>query len=115
MAHLSGSFSSAHAGTLRVVLNGTFFQGTYRDAGFPSTSGGAANILVRAYFGPSGSFVYTEPIDRFAPTSLREFDYPGGNVTWLVGTETVAFQDPGSGIWSYGMANLRLQLVLQKK
>lgn len=115
MAHLSGTFSSASAGKLRVTLNGTFFQGTYRDAGFPSSSGGVANYAVRAYVGVSGSYNYLEPIDRYAPTSVKEFDYPGGNVVWNIGTETVGYVDPTGGIWSYGMSKLSIQLVLQKK
>jgi hypothetical protein len=115
MAHVSGTFSSASAGKLRVTLNGTFYQNTYRDAGFPSSSGGVGNWAVRAYVGPSGSYGYTEPIDRYAPTSVKEFDYPGGNVTWNIGTETLAYVDPTGGIWFYGMSKISVQLVLQKR
>lgn len=115
MAHLSGTFSSQFPGKLRVTLNGTFFQGSYRDAGFPGTSGGTANYAVRAYVGVAGSYNYLEPIDRYAPTSVKEFDYPGGNVVWNVGTETVAYVDPTGGIWSYGIVKLGIQLSLQKK
>lgn len=115
MAHLAGTISDPRAGRLVVKLTGTFFQGTYRDAGFPGSSGGAGNILVRAFAGPAGSPMYTEPIDRFAPVSDAEFDYPGGNAVWNVGTAEVAHVNPTSGIWSYGIANLKLVIVLRKK
>ena len=115
MAHLSSSFSSASAGLLDVTLRGTFAQGTYRDAGFPSTTNGAANILIRGYIGPSGSYSYLEPIDRYAPTSRLLLSYPGGSVTWYFGTEEIAHVNPTGGIWSYGMHKLKMDLVLIKR
>lgn len=119
MAHLSGTFSHAKAGRLQITLTGTFEQGSRRDAGFPS--GGSwsdANILIRAYVGPAGaSRKYTEPIDRYAPATILEVDYPGGSVSWPVGTEEIAHINPtgGTGIWSYNMRDLRMTLVLRKK
>lgn len=115
MAHLASSFSSPSAGTLEVTLKGTFYQGTYRDAGFPGTAGGVANVLVRAYVGVSGSYAYVDPIDRYAPSSVLRLAYPGGNVVWNFGTETLASQNPTSGLWSYGMAKLQMDLVLIKR
>lgn len=115
MAHLSSSFSAAAAGTLEITLKGTFYQGTYRDAGFPGTTGGAGNVLVRGYVGESGSYAYLEPIDRYAPVSRLTLTYPGGGVVWNFGTETLARQDPTSGIWTYGMGKLRMDLVLIKR
>lgn len=113
MAHLSGTFSDPEAGRLVVTLSGTFYQDAYRDAGFPGSTGGEGNILIRAYVGPSGDHDYTEPIDRYAPVSVFELDYPGGSVSWQIGTEEVAHQHPTTGLWSYGMANLRLTAVLR--
>ena len=116
MAHISGTISNAAAGKLLIQLSGTFGQDNYRDAGFPGESGGIANILLRAYVGPSGGTLFkTEPIDRYAPVSQLEVDYPGGSVTWIVGTEQVAAQSPTSGIWRYSMSNLKLVLTLRKK
>jgi len=115
MAHIAGTFSHALPGRLVISLSGTFYQGTHRDAGFPNTTGGTANLSIRAFAGPVGSPFYTEPIDRYAPTAIREVDYPGGNVVWNVGTVEVAHVSPTGGIWSYGIDNLRLNLVLRKK
>jgi len=115
MSHLSGNFSHASAGRLTVTLSGTFFQGTARDAGFPSTVNGEGNVLVRAFIGVSGSYHYTEPIDRFAPTATTEVDYPGGNVVWNLGTEEIAHVNPSGGIWNYGIKNLTINAKLVKK
>lgn len=115
MAHISGTFQHARAGRLQLSFTGTFYQGSHRDAGFPdSTSPG--NILIRAFIGPAGaSRKYSEPLDRNAPSSLLEVAYPGGNVSWPVGTEEVAHQHPTGGLWSYGMDNLKITLVFRKK
>lgn len=116
MPHLSSSFSSQSAGTLTVTLSGTFFQGASRDAGFPSTTGGAANMMVRGVFGVAGSYSKTEPIDRYAPTAVTQVAYPGGGVVWSLFTETVAYIDTtGTANWSYGILNLLLTANLLKK
>ena len=115
MPHISGTFSHPLSGRLVIKFSGTFFQGTHRDAGFPSTNNGAANLAIRAFAGPAGSYTYTEPIDRYAPFAQAEVSYPGGNVVWNVGTVEVAHVNPTGGIWSYGMDNLKLNLSLQKK
>lgn len=106
MAHISGTFSSPYAGKLRITLSGSFFQGTNRDAGFPS---GASNYLLGGNV--NGSTM--QPIDRNAPVSYMELDYPGGNVSWSVSTYTVATST--SGVASYGFTNLKLVLQLVKK
>lgn len=102
-----------------MTLTGRFFYGTYRDAGFPPSDGnvpGVPNISVRAYIGVSGSYQYLEPIDRFAPVSKRILDYPGGNVVWNFGTEEVAHTNPTvGGIWSYGLDQMRIDVVLMAK
>jgi hypothetical protein len=120
MAHLSGVFSSPFAGTLEVSLDGAFYANGRRDAGFPGNGGNAttpANALVRGFIGASGAPIYFQPIDRYAPFSGMSLQYPGGNVPWPYGTETLAFQDPtgATGFWSYGFQDLRLRLVLMKR
>lgn len=111
-SHLSGNFSSPRAGRLLLTLEGVFLDGAYRNAGFPSS--GSANILIRGYIGPVGGRSYCQPIDRFAPVSLVEVDYPGGGVVWPVGTETVDVSFP-SGIYSFGMTSLKITLRLTKR
>lgn len=117
MAHLSATFSHALPGKLQIVLTGTFHQGSHRDAGFPGSTPSAANMLVRGFVGPSGaSRKYTEPIDRYAPAAVLQMDYPGGDESWPFGTETVDYLDPvGGGLWSYGIDNLNMTVVLRKK
>lgn len=117
MAHITGSFAHPQAGTLVVTFSGTFFQNVARDAGFPSTAEGVGNLVLRAYVGPAGAGRrYCEPIDRYAPVSVMEVDYPGGNVSWPVGTEEVVRASPtGSAYWIYGLKNLRIVLVLRKR
>lgn len=120
MAHISGTFSHAKAGRIRVAFSGTFEYGTYRDAGFPygdADNASSVNIVVRPYVGPVGSRVYGEPIDRYAPAVVFEVDYPGGNVSWPVGSEEVAHVHPtgGGGIWTYGMRNLKFYLRFTKR
>lgn len=116
MAHLSASFSNPTPGLLTIALSGTFYQDTSRDAGFPSTSGGVANILVRAGFGVSGSYKYLECIDRYAPSVVLQTPYPGNSVVWSIFTETVARISPtGTADWQYGIKNLLLTLSLIKK
>lgn len=106
MAHLSGTFSNVSPGRLAVTLSGDFFQGTNRDAGFPS---GSSNMLVRARVNAQAG----PPIDRYAPVTSFELDYPGGNVAWSVLTETVATSS--SGIAVFGFTSLHLVLRLTKK
>lgn len=114
MAHISGTFSDPRPGKLLVALKGTFQQGSRRDAGFPDT-GNPGNLLIRAFVGPVGaSRKYSEPIDRYVPTVVLSVDYPGG-VSWPVGTEEVAHVNPGSGLWSYGIADLNITLKLFMK
>lgn len=105
MAHLSGNFSSPHAGLLDVTLEGTYEQGVSRDAGFPS---GTSNMLIRA----SVNGNKTQAIDRYAPTVKGSFQYPGGNVVWPVTTEMVAYQAAGTTI--FGFKNLKISAVLIK-
>ena len=107
MSHISGTFSHPLPGKLRVTLSGTFFQGTARDAGFPS---GPSNYLLRGVVNGNN----TEPIDRYAPFVSLDLDYPGGNVSWAVSTATVATATNGS-IATYGFTNLRMALQLLKK
>jgi hypothetical protein len=106
MAHISGTFANPSAGRLSVTLTGSFLQGTNRDAGFPS---GASNMLVRAVVDGAGG----PPIDRYAPVTTFELDYPGGNALWSVSTVTVATTT--SGIAVYGFSALKLVLRLTKK
>jgi len=114
MAHLSSSFSSQNAGQLEVVLKGVFIYNVRRDAGFPSTNG-TPNALIRGYVGPVGGRQYTQPIDRYAPTVTQIFNYPGGNVVWDFGTETIDFTTGGAtGIITWGFEDLRMDLVLRK-
>lgn len=116
MAHISGTFSDPHAGDLLITFSGVFFQGSRRDAGFPSTSGGTANLLLRAFVGPAGaSRKYTEPIDRYAPVCITSVPYPGGSVSWPVGSEEIAHVNPTSGLWSYGFQDLKLILKLIRR
>lgn len=117
MAHLTSTFSSPHAGTLEVTLEGVFEQGTRRDAGFPGTTGGAANILVRGFVGPSGaSRRYTQALDRNCPSVTMSCDYPGGSAVWPFGTEEIDHLHPtGGGLWTYGMRDLRMKIVLLKR
>lgn len=106
MAHLTGSFSSPYAGMLEVTLEGDFYQGTRRDAGFPS---GTNNMLLR---GIVGSY-RTPAIDRYAPTTAFRIAYPGGNATWALGTEELA--RVGGGVAAYGFQNLKLTATLVKR
>ena len=111
MAHVSGTFSHPKAGRLTVRLTGTFHQGAYRDSGFPNTTA-PANLLIRAFMGPDdGTRQHGEPIDRYAPISIFEMDYPGGSAPWPYGTEEVAHQHP-SGVYTYGMAKLLVEVTL---
>lgn len=106
MAHISGTFSNASAGRLTVTLTGTFYDNGARDAGFPA---GTSNYSLRAVVNGTGS----EPIDRYAPASVFELDYPGGGVSWAVSTQTVATQTVS--ISTYGFQNLKITLELRKK
>ena len=113
MAHLSGTIAHASAGKLQVCLSGTYVDGVSRDAGFPS---GTSNLLVRAFVGPNDGTTrkYTVAIDRNAPVAMMEMDYPGGGVSWPVGTEEVAHLSP-SGLYNYSFKNLTLTVVLRKR
>lgn len=120
MAHLSGTISSAYSGRLQLILSGTFYQTSSRAAGFPGATDDTSeegNILVRAYAGPTGSLQYIDPIDRYAPVSVAEFDYPGGSVVWDIGTEEISHVGPSASgdYWEYGIDNLRIIVVLKKK
>lgn len=116
MAHIDGTFSSGYAGKLEMTLHGVFMQDVRRDAGFPGATGGVANVLIRAYCGPSGGpYYYTEPIDRYAPSAKRVVAYPGAGAIWVVKTETIAYIDPTSGLWVYGMYDIEVELVLIKR
>jgi hypothetical protein len=106
MAHISGTFSNPSAGRLRVTLTGSFFQTTNRDVGFPS---GSSNYLL----GGSVNGNQMSPLDRNAPVSYMELDYPGGNASWVVATSTI--DTTGSGVSFYGFTNIRMILQLIKK
>jgi hypothetical protein len=106
MSHISGTFLNPSAGRLRVTLTGSFFQGTNRDAGFPS---GNSNYLL----GGSVNGNQMPPLDRNAPVSYMELDYPGGNVSWVVATSTI--DTISGGIAAYGFTNIRMILQLIKK
>ena len=106
MAHLSGTFSTPHAGKLRCTLVGNFYQGTNRDAGFPS---GDSNMLIKAVVNGNSMF----PIDRHAPTSTFDLDYPGASASWSISTSTVATYT--NGVATYGFSSLKLTLRLLKK
>jgi len=106
MAHISGTFSNAAAGKLTVTLSGTFYQGTGRDAGFPS---GASNMLIR----PTVNGNAGPAIDRNAPTTSYELDYPGGSASWAVATDTLATVTSGTA--TYGFTELKMVLELRKK
>lgn len=112
----SGTFSSQFAGKLRVVLSATFYANSYLNTGFPNTgNGGGSNLSLRAYAGPSGSLSYSSVIDKYnCAAAVLELDYPGGNVSWLVGAEEVAHQNP-SGPYSYGMSNIKVSVKLSKR
>ena len=106
MAHISSAFANASPGRLCITFIGTFYEGTARDAGFPA---GSSNMLLTATIGG----VSMQPIDRFAPVSYMELDYPGGNLGWYVATSTVAVYT--GGVATYGFQNLSLTLQLIKK
>lgn len=108
MAHISGTFSNASPGKLRIKLTGRYFEGsTYRDAGFPSS--GTRNYTL----GATINSVAMTPIDRFVPEATAEMDYPGGGASWAVATTTVATQT--SGLTTYGFTDLKLTLTLIKR
>ena len=114
MAQINSTFFSPHAGKLEVNFKGSFYQGTNRDAGFPS---GDANILMRAYVGPAGvpgGRIYTPSIDRFAPSVFMRCTYPGGGAVWDVASEVLATQAGGS-VAPFGFNNLEIYLVLIKR
>ena len=117
MAHLSSNFSAASAGRITVLLQGVYYHTTRRDAGFPSGADPAnsfSNYAIRGYVGLAGAYQYTQPIDRYAPSVVAEFDYPGGNVIWNYGTEFVAETHTGlTGLYAYGLANLRMTITLR--
>jgi hypothetical protein len=115
VAHISGTFSNANPGRLLMILWGTFYQNTYRDAGFPQTATSPGNILIDAFIGPTGDRQHCQPIDRYAPVSLFTREYPGGNVSWDVGTREVARINPSGGIWNYGMSKLTITLLFVMK
>lgn len=54
-----------------------------------------------------------EPIDRYAPVSYMELDYPGGGASWAVSTATVATSS--GSIASFGLKNLKMIVQLVKK
>jgi hypothetical protein len=117
VSHISQTFSDPHSGILRIRLRGTFYFNTSRDAGFPTqpAADGSPNISVRAFAGPtSGTKRKTEPIDRYAPVATLEVFYPGANEVWSIGTEEVAHLSP-PGLYSYGIENLIIDAVLEKK
>jgi hypothetical protein len=103
---------------LLITFRATFFYNTApRDAGFPGNSSDGLdnpNYMGRAFVGPTGSYEYTEPLDRYAPVAYLVMDYPGGDVSWDIGTETLEYQDPSSGFWSYGLSKLSLEIKLVK-
>lgn len=107
MAHLSGTFSSAFAGTLIVTLEGTFETRTSRDAGFPS---GNANMLYRGVV----NGVAMPSLERTTPTVTSEFDYPGGSASWALSTERLQTAYNGT-IGAVGFKNLRMTCVLKKR
>ena len=112
MAHLSGTFAHNQPGKLLVTFRATWYNSSYRDAGFP-TGDQTANLLLRAFVGPNdGTRKYTEPLDKNLAVAYLVMDYPGGNASWPVGTEEVAHQSPTTGIWSYALAKLSLELKL---
>jgi len=106
MANISGTFSNAAAGRLRVTLSGTYVQGTGRDAGFPS---GTSNILLKG----TVNGVDMPAIDRNVPVTYMELDYPGGGVSWAVSTSEIAYILAGTATFS--MTNLKMILQLVKK
>lgn len=106
MAHISGTFSSAAAGRLRVTLIATYFQGTARDAGFPS---GASNYLL----GGSVNGNAMPPLDRNVPVSYMELDYPGGGASWAVSTSTITYVI--NGVATFGFTNIQMICQLVKK
>lgn len=107
MAELSGTFSSPFAGKLCVTLTGVFWDGTMRNAGFNSTT---ANMAIA---GVVNGFTMN-PIDRNAPVSYVEFDYPGGNVSWSISTVEIAYSF-GDRVGSIAMRDLSLICRLVKK
>jgi hypothetical protein len=106
MANISGTFSDPIAGRLAVTFTATFFQGVGRDSGFPS---GASNMLLRGLV----NGVAMPALDRLAPTSYIELDYPGGNAVWTVASDVLATTT--SGVATYGFTNLKMVLKLYKK
>lgn len=106
MAHISGTFSNAAAGRLRVTLIGSYFETNQRDAGFPA---GASNYSLRGIIAGNNM----EPIDRYAPVSYMELDYPGGGASWAVSTATVATSS--GSITTFGLKNLKMIVQLVKK
>ena len=111
MAHPSGNISFAEAGTLRVYLSGLYKRNN-ADSGFPNQSDG--NVRIRAYVGPTGSYTYTTAIDKYTQSTFIDVAYPGGNVTWNVGTETLEYQQ-AAGTVQIAMTNLRVSWELVKK
>lgn len=107
MAHISGTFSNAAAGRLRITLSGVFIQGVDSDGGFPV---GASNMLVRAVINGNNG----PTIDRYNRTSYFELDYPGGSASWSVSTVRVSSAS-GGGTATYGFDSLKLELTLVKK
>jgi len=111
MAHISGSFSSPYAGRAQITLSGTYYEGTYTRGDFGSTGPtGTGNYQICGTVNGTNTTV----VDKASNTAYMEMDYPGGNVSWSVSTQTVATSSPG-GSTSYGMKNIKLNIRLIKK
>lgn len=111
MAHPTGTFSFAEAGQLRVYLSARWTTNV-GDFGNPDEELG--NVRIRAYVGPTGTLTYTSVIDKFTQSTFIDLDYPGGSVSWNVGTETVEYTVPGP-TKVIALADIRVAWELVKK
>lgn len=111
MAHPTGTFHYPTAGVLRIFLSARWSY-TASDFGNPDEVDG--NVRIRAYFGVSGSYKYTSTIDKFTQSSFVDVAYPGGDVVWNIGTETVDYTVPPP-LTTVALRDIRVAWELVKK
>ena len=112
----SGTFSSPNAGRLQITLIAQYYSSTTTAPGFPSGGGGAGNLAIKGYAGPSGAPFYTPVMERYNSGTVRtEVDYPGGNVAWPCGVVEHAFIGAGSGVYTIGFSDIQLIVRLKKR
>lgn len=111
MAYPTGTLSFADAGILRLFVSATWYADAV-DFGSPDLTVG--NLRARIYVGVSGSYSYSQMIDKFNTSTFVDVSYPGGSVTWDVGVEEIDYVHGSSGV-RVGLKEIRVTWELVKK